>query len=690
MKKYFISIVCMMFLINGMLFVINAIADDNNPENVYTLGEIIISGKKSGVESVSTIKKVTAIDIKNKGATNLTDILKMVPGVNIRVGGAGVPRVDIRGFKTRHVLLLLDGIPINDAYDGQFDPNSFPVEHIAEVKVVTGGGSVLYGTGGSGGIINIITKKGKKGLDGSVGGEFGSEKACVAKATMSGGTDQMDFFISGNIESMDAFPLSDDFYETDVEDGGARENSDLDRDSVFANVGYTFSDSTQMGLTLNWYQGENGVPPRTNSDPDDPFNKKTKYERVDDLDGLSLQAAFSHDMENLFGIRGWVYMNQLDMVENRYDDDLYTTQEKKNSQKNDSTTRIVGINTQVYYQHENWLRGTVGFIAENHDWKASNFKVEQSETSGAGSGSGGGSGGGKSGGKNGSSSAAIMQNTIIDADEKIEIKSAALEFEISPYDQWEIVLGVSQHFMEGSGIDSDKDTAFLLGARYDITEKIGVKTSYTKKLRFPSLRQLYDIEYGNLELDTEKTYQYEIGLTYKLPAKSSFSIIGFYAESEDYIEKDDDDSYQNSDEYLFKGLDISAETKCINNLIFRVAYEYLISEDKSDNTEKEELSHRPRNKYYLEASYWFDWGMMVHADVLHVEDQYYYANGTSPLLKRKLNDYTVVSMKISQSLMKNKLDLYVRAENLFDEDYEQSYDLPQAGRSVYAGFDMRF
>jgi outer membrane cobalamin receptor len=50
----------------------------------------------------------------------------------------------------------------------------------------------------------------------------------------------------------------------------------------------------------------------------------------------------------------------------------------------------------------------------------------------------------------------------------------------------------------------------------------------------------------------------------------------------------------------------------------------------------------------------------------------------------------VVNAKISRSLLEDRMSLYVRAENLFDEDFEQSYDLPQAGRSVYGGVDVRF
>ena len=667
MKKM-IGICCctILYITASMVAAPPAFSDEKSQHGVYTLGEVVVSASKGSVEKVSTVRTVTAADIKRNGAQNLSDVLETIPGISIRVGGAGTPRVDIRGFRTRHVQLLLDGIPINDTYDGQFDPTTFPVEHIAAVKVITGGASVLYGPGGIGGVINIISKKGTQGIQGLVGAEFGPEAARTLKASLSGGTQKFDMLVSVNQEKKDAFPLSDDFESTKEENGGARENSDIERESIFANMGYAISDTAQLGATLNWYQGENGVPPRINSDKDDPFNKKPKYDRVDDQEGFSAQMAFNVDPDNPWRFRGWAYRNQQDMLENRYDDDTYATQEKKGAYEADSQTAITGVNMQVAYDHKNWLKGTVGIIAERHDWESSQLNI-------------------KDGGK----------TSTTESDEDIDITTLALEFEIAPGNDWGVVLGASRHFMEGNDIDSDNDTSLLLGARYDVTENTRVTASYTRKIRFPSLRQLYGPDEGNADLDAEKTDQYEIGLTQALPGRSQITLTGFYAEAKDYIEKIDDgtgtDVYRNFEEYLFRGMDITAETRCIDNLLIRASYAYLHSEDQSDDTEREELQYRPRSKYYLEGTYTFNMGLMLHGDVLVIADQYDYdADNKPPLLKRKLNDYTVVGAKISQRFMKDTVEVYVRAENLLDEDYEQSYDMPQAGRTVFGGCEIRF
>ena len=142
----------------------------------YELGEIVVSAPGSGPESVANVNRVTAQELKEMGARTLDEGLRFIPGLNVRIGGSGTPRIDIRGFKTRHVQLLLNGIPIKNTYDDQFDPTLIPIEYIQEIKVSTGATSQLYGPGGTAGVINVITKKGTPGLHGSLTGEARQEE----------------------------------------------------------------------------------------------------------------------------------------------------------------------------------------------------------------------------------------------------------------------------------------------------------------------------------------------------------------------------------------------------------------------------------------------------------------------------------------------------------------------------------
>jgi vitamin B12 transporter len=159
---------------------------EGKDEGVYTLGEVVVSATQDVVETAGTVREVTAEEIQNKDARTLDQALQLLPGVEIRTGAGGIPRIDIHGFRSRHVLLLLDGVPLNSTYDGQFDPAIIPTENIAKIKVSYGTSSVLYGQGGLGGVINIITKKGTKGIKGRASGEVGSGASRLGRFNMGG------------------------------------------------------------------------------------------------------------------------------------------------------------------------------------------------------------------------------------------------------------------------------------------------------------------------------------------------------------------------------------------------------------------------------------------------------------------------------------------------------------------------
>src|SRR4030042_4118107 len=288
--------------------------------DIYTLGEIVVSGERQGVEAVGTVREVTAEDIQNKGARTLDEALQLLPGVFIRTGADGVPRVDLRGFRSRHVILLLDGIPLHSTFDGNFDPSVIPVENIDMIKVSSGSYSVLYGDGGLGGVINIVTKRGKKdAVHGMVLGEAGDRSPYLGQFNLSGGSGRGDFFQRGSHSEIDGFRVSHDFKATPLEDGGTRDNSDKSRDNFFANVNFAPNDKILIGAVFNYLRGEFGKP-STTIFPEDEFSDRPRFERMDNFEGYCGHLSLSYDFPGSFGLGSWIFFNQLTEEENRYDD----------------------------------------------------------------------------------------------------------------------------------------------------------------------------------------------------------------------------------------------------------------------------------------------------------------------------------------------------------------------------------
>ncbi|BBO85720.1 TonB-dependent receptor [Desulfosarcina ovata subsp. sediminis] len=639
--------------------------ETDSQEGAYRLAEIVVSGESESIaESAGTVHRITARDIQDQGARTLDEALELVPGLIVREGAEGSPRIDIRGFRTRHVQLFLNGIPVVDTYDGQFDPTLIPAEIISEIKVTTGGGSVLYGPGGNGGAIDIITKSGKRGLHGTVGGEIGEGERYLGKASLSGGGEKADFYLGVNAYDRDKFTLSRDFDDTDAEGGDYRANSDRERTSLFGNTSYRLGERTQLGLTVSHTTGENGKPAVTNSDDADPFTKSPKYERIDDLETSLVQVAIDHKTAGPFEWRGWGFFSQSEIEENRYDDDTYSTQDKKGAYHQNTDMKIYGASTQLRYHVGTVGNATLGLTAENDEWDVDGFSVGKSSTEDY-------------------------------SDERdIQIYSVALEYEHQLGDRAGIVVGYGHHFQDKDSGGSDDDFSYLVGVSYDLTDATRVKANHARKIRFPSVKQLYDGDSANPDLDTEVTLHYEAGIRQMLPYGMSLGVTGFIIRAEDFIEKDESDPNEMNKNYQdlrFHGVETDLIVQPIDALRLRLAVGWLETEDRSDDSERDELQHRPEWTVSVDGRYRFDFGLTASASLKYVADQYFYdQDDEDPLEKKKLNDFTVVNVKLSQKIVASGLEIYVGADNLFDEDYEESYGLPQPGQTVYGGVEYRF
>jgi len=93
----------------------------------------------------------------------LGDLLSTMPGMFIRDFGTTGPwqQVSVGGMDARSVQFLSDGVPLNDAFSGQFDLYLYPTENIERIERISGTRAFLYGLNGTGGTFNLVTKNRK-------------------------------------------------------------------------------------------------------------------------------------------------------------------------------------------------------------------------------------------------------------------------------------------------------------------------------------------------------------------------------------------------------------------------------------------------------------------------------------------------------------------------------------------------
>jgi outer membrane receptor protein involved in Fe transport len=99
---------------------------------------------------------LTARELAQRNVQNLAEALDLIPELAVRQGGMGT-RLDLRGAKQRSILLLIDGVPIDEPYFGAFDLSAIPITDIVEIRVQLSPASPLEGPGGDGGIVEVFT-----------------------------------------------------------------------------------------------------------------------------------------------------------------------------------------------------------------------------------------------------------------------------------------------------------------------------------------------------------------------------------------------------------------------------------------------------------------------------------------------------------------------------------------------------
>jgi outer membrane cobalamin receptor len=127
-------------------------------------------------ESPSIVSLVTAEEIKNSGARDLIDVLRLVPGIDFGVDVQGVVGIGMRGNWAHEgkVLILLDGQEMNEIlYATTQFGNHFPIDQIKKIEIIRGPGSAIYGGYAEYGVINIVTKQGSDINGLAVSGVYG-------------------------------------------------------------------------------------------------------------------------------------------------------------------------------------------------------------------------------------------------------------------------------------------------------------------------------------------------------------------------------------------------------------------------------------------------------------------------------------------------------------------------------------
>jgi len=194
-------------IVTAILLATNSYAQTNED-----LGMITVSSATKSEQSIkditSNVEVITGAELEEKHIATLSDALNLVSGMSFtQNGGLGKSTsMNLRGFDSKRVLVLIDGVRYNDptSLSGALFENII-LNNVQQIEVIKGAGSGIWGSEASAGVINIITKKPKEGTNGTISAEAGSFNTQKYGASVSHSTDKYYGQISYNKLTTDGF-----------------------------------------------------------------------------------------------------------------------------------------------------------------------------------------------------------------------------------------------------------------------------------------------------------------------------------------------------------------------------------------------------------------------------------------------------------------------------------------------------
>lgn len=216
--------------------------------------------KISEMPAVTQVISQQEISQQATGTSTVGDILgQLVPSLGLSSGSTSNYATTMRGRKVQY---LLNGVPLTGARDISRQLNSIDPTQLERIEVLSGATSI-YGSGATGGLINLVTKSGgsKYGLHGesrigvnsnrtfeeeSFGYHVG-QSLSYADDTLYGQLD-VDYEAKGGKFDSHADRISPDVYQTDQQD--------TDTLSVNANLNFDITDTQSINVSATHYNNE--------------------------------------------------------------------------------------------------------------------------------------------------------------------------------------------------------------------------------------------------------------------------------------------------------------------------------------------------------------------------------------------------------------------------------------------------
>ena len=623
----------------------------------------------------ANVQVITQREIVRTGASSISQLLERTTAVHVLVQPGNYNSVYLRGFNSGksssntfadQILMLIDG---NRAGTGNI--NNIPLAGVERVEIVRGPASMLYGGSAVGGVINIITKKGKGDVKGQVGAEVGSFDRYAITSGVSGGlaNDTFGFAVSAQTES-----------SGDYRDGkGHRyKNSSFNKSGGAATLSWRPHENTSISGVFSMQEVYD-----TGSPGDIYFstpNSKTSNSWI--YGSLALDTRLDNDVS----IKASLYGNQRVYEDDNREAWPYFSRFTGNSL---GARTIVGLPLPKLGTFD-FGRLAVGAEYINHKQK-------------------------------------LGGNSISEPDAETDVYSVFAEHKISPlesltiqyglrYDQYDSQTKTTNSLNVEGGTQQFSQVTWNIGATWWMTDWLGLRSSVGTAYVPPTSMQLvgkYSTNwgttyFGNSDLEAEKSLTWDIGLDFEKYGLSG-TVGYFHTHYKDRIVTETiadygwgitDEKYINQGSQDISGLEATLRytgTFALGNRTLTVApytnWEVLFERrNNGDDVKTRTITDMPRHTGLAGLGLGLNNIGFINSVWLDVNAQFigdHYGYDFADYSYKNFSSVSLYNARLTVEPVKD-LSLYLDVRNIGDEYYGYKPEFPMPGRSVTFGVNYEF
>ncbi len=628
----------------------NALAQEKKQEPVQ-LKEILVTAGRTPIEEGKTGRAVTVItgkQLEQNQVRYVADALRMVPGFAVSRSGSkgGMTNIRVRGAEANHLLVMVDGVEMNAASGDAYDFGALQAEDIDRIEILRGPQSAFWGSNALAGVVNIITKGGKRdGFKISGTTEAGSQNSWLGGVLLQGGAENYDMALAASYRRTKGFNISN---VGDEKDGD--ENLTLN-----GKVNIDLSDTAKLDATLRYVKNRTDLDNMTSLNPLDSIGLEGKTNELLGSVGLTwtaLDDALTQKLRFTGSDRKYEYIAPDYPAEN------------KGSRYTASYQATYAFDTPSFADARHKITGGI-------EWQQERFRQVATEND--------------------------LSNPWMDPTQFEHHKRSMYSF-VGEYngefaDQFFVNLGLRHDVNK----DFDDATTFSLSGAWAIPDTnarlhSSVGTGVTNPTFFEQFGYTPSTFVGNPNLKPEKSLGWDIGLEYAFfDGLLVTDVTYFNQDLRDEIvtvyNPDWTSTVKNLDGKSRRhGVELAATLNLFHGFTAGGSYTYTSSKGADDL----DAVRRPRHSGSANVAYTFyeDRARLFGEAVFNgkMEDVAFIGGASSRV---NLGSYTVVNIGGSYKFT-DKLEGYARIENLFDKKYQEVYGYNTPGRGAFAGLKASF